>query len=166
MKKWKTTLIVSVLALVIVVGFGLTIASDAGLMLFNALLGNEVRCLVVSYSVGSLNSFVILNVSITTTTSKVPVETAIFGYKTIENGLATVSDFGITLTLTVRVLNGQVIYWRTMTFRDSKPRTIICYLNNYNAQDFPVFTTYVDGNYLFNGVQTPFNYGSQLRVDA
>jgi hypothetical protein len=164
MKKWQKALTFSVLALLVVVAFGLAIASDAGLMLFDAFLGNDVRCLVVSYSVQSSGSQVYLNVSIAAATSKVPAETALYGYKVEETGSSVVSPFGITLMIYVMVANDQTIYWRQMLFQDGKPRTITCYLNHYNVEEFPVFTAHVDGNYMFNGVQTPFAYGSQLRV--
>jgi hypothetical protein len=154
----RRPLLVAVLFVIGVVAVGCLVFTGIGTALFNFAVGNNVYVLIVSYQVqpvtvsGTLIMGITMQLNLQST--RVAIETALYGFKTDVAGNSTYNgNFSLTLIVDAYMGNQIPIYHHPFTFQDSEPRTLTCYLQNYDSNNYHVLNAVVTGHYLLEGQQ-------------
>ncbi|MEM3622808.1 MAG: hypothetical protein QXR76_03440 [Candidatus Bathyarchaeia archaeon] len=141
--------------LIVVFSAFLLFFTDAFLVFFNAVLGNNVYAVTVSYTVDSSPDF-----TFTVSQLRIPVESILSRYKIKELSEAETNG-NITLNVLIYVLNRQKLFQGTFTFTDAKSRQIIIYLPQLKPE-YEIVTIEVIGNYN----NAPITAGAQVSING
>ena len=161
----RKPLLVAAFFLAVVVTISFLVFSGIAVGIFDFLMGNNVYALQVAY-VPSLDSFGNAKVSFTVNLiqAKVPIETVLTGYGSHVDAQASFEDsnFSVSIWVYCSVANDISVYAKSMSFQDGQPRTLTCYLKDYDAGKYPVLKASVWGFTVYNDVRTDFSgYGGQ-----
>lgn len=160
-------LAVSVVFLIIIIAVSCLVFSGVGTGLFNFAVGNTVYALTVSYQATpiTVSGVLIMGIAVQLNleSTRVAIETVLYGFKTEVAGPSSYNgNFTLTLYVDASMANQIPVYHHAFTFQDAAPRTLTCYLQNYDSSKYHSLTASVTGSYVLEGQQVSLQaYGGR-----